>query len=279
MKQYLCIVLIVSIILFVFLIPFEINAEVSQIQKANMIDSYGKIPLAFTANKGQLDSQVKFTTRGSGCQMFFTKEGTTFLLSRETEESIAKRTAAKIGGINEDDPLADKEPNIEKEYFALKKVFVNANYDPEVVGEERLSWNNNYFIGNKPSEWRTDVPNYGKVRLRNLYDGIDLVYYGNKNGIKYDFIVKPGADPSQILLTYDIGNDSEDATLLINDEGELVISTPLGEVIEQKPCCYQSIDGEEIEVDIRYEIIDNDMNNFTFCIGDYNTNLQLIIDP
>ena len=71
------------------------------------------------------------------------------------------------------------------EHFALKLQFVNANPSPDVVGEDRLPWNNNYFKGNDPNKWQSDVPNYQKVRLKDVYDGIDLVYYGNKNRIKY----------------------------------------------------------------------------------------------
>jgi len=82
------------------------------------------------------------------------------------------------------------------------------------AGEE-LPWKNNYFIGNDPSKWRTDVPNYSKIRLCSLYDGIDLVYHGNKNIMKYDFVVRPGATPGQIHLSYDFGG-------FTNPEGFLV---------------------------------------------------------
>ena len=176
-----------------------------QANQATIIEQYGKIPLAFTINNGQYDPHVKFTTRGSGCTMFFAQDGTTFLLSRETEESAEKRLA-KRSVVYLGDPSDLTDTDIEREHFALKVKFLNANPDPDVIGEDRLPGKSNYFIGNDSSQWNTDVANYEKVRLRNLYDGIDLVYYGNKNSVKYDFVVQPGEDPSQILLAYDVGN-------------------------------------------------------------------------
>ncbi len=77
-----------AVIFSILITPIWSNTEVPPSQKARLIESYGKIPLSFTVNQGQLDSRVKFTTRGSGCTMFFTQEGTTFLLSREREEKL-----------------------------------------------------------------------------------------------------------------------------------------------------------------------------------------------
>ncbi|MFC1693429.1 hypothetical protein ACFL1R_07985 [Candidatus Latescibacterota bacterium] len=79
----------IALILCVFFV-----STYSAANQTHIIENYGKIPLAFTINNGQNDPQVKFITRGSGCPMFFTQEGKTFLLSRETEESIAKRAAS-----------------------------------------------------------------------------------------------------------------------------------------------------------------------------------------
>ncbi|HEC45091.1 MAG TPA: DUF5050 domain-containing protein, partial [Bacteroides sp.] len=247
----------------------------SEANQAQIIENYGKIPLSFTINNGQYDPQVKFTTRGSGCTMFFTQEGTTFLLSRETEESISKRAAAQ-SIVYLGDP---SDIDIDRESFALKVKFLNANPDPEVIGENRLPGNSNYFIGNDSSKWQTNVANYEKVRLRNLYDGIDLVYYGNNSSVKYDFVVKPGEDYSRILLTYDLGEDAPGGALSINKNGEMVVSTPLGDVIERAPYAYQLIDGKEVEVEISYEIVDGDLNRFGFQVGDYDPEYPLIVDP
>ena len=244
---------------------------------ARITEAYGKAPLAFTLNRGQTDSQVRFTASGNGCSMFFTPTGTTLVLSRETNASIAKRSAQKRAPVSKD-MMAGREASREYESFSLKTVFVGANSNPDIVGEEKLPWNNNYFIGKDRSQWRTDIPNYSKIRLLEVYKGIDLVYYGNKNRMKYDFVVKSGENPSHIVLKYDMGDTVGDA-LSINTSGELVIKTPLGEIRESKPYAYQKVNGKELAVDIQYNIFDGAANTFGFKIGTYNSEYDLYVDP
>ena len=170
MKRFQYVLSGISIVFFTILSPLITFAELSQSHKAQLVENYGKIPLSFTVNQGQFDSKVKFTTRGNGCTMFFTQEGTTFLLSREKEESVAKWMA------NRSSFYGGTDPEIERESFAFKVKFLHANPEPEVVG-------------NDPSQWRTDAPHYAKIRLRNLYDGVNLVYYSNKNELVKTYIV------------------------------------------------------------------------------------------
>ena len=261
----------------IFFVFCALCFETAEANKAQIMENYGKIPLAFTMNQGQVDSQVKFTSRGSGCSMFFTPQGTTFLLSKETETSVAKRLA-KRSVVYQNDPHGDRESEVEKEYFALKLNFLNANTSPEIVGEGRLPWNNNYFIGNDPSKWRTDVPNYEKIRLKNIYDGVDLVYYGNNNKIEYDFVVKAGHNLSNILLKYDFGTDTQ-GSLSVNTSDQMVVSTPLGDLLEHKPYCYQVINGKKVEVDGQYKILDASEHTFSFAVEEYNSAYDLVIDP
>ena len=254
-----------------YLIP-SISADTTQI-----FESYGKIPLAFTVNQGQTDSRVKFTTSGNGCNMFFTQSRTVYVLSKETEESVSKRAASKTAGTPEDrEPGKDTER--EYESFAIQTEFVGANTNADVIGEDRLPWNNNYFIGSDQSKWHTDVPNYSKVRLLDIYSGVDLVYYGNRNRMKYDFVVKSGEDASKIAVKYDLGENAGNK-LSVNAKGQLAVNTPLGEVIEEKPYCFQKINGKEIPIDISYKIIDAGNNIFGFGIGNYDRRVDLIIDP
>ena len=233
--------------------------------------TYGHIPLAFTVNEGQAPSSIRFTAQGSGCGMAFSPSGTTFHLSRETAASVAKR-AAKKSVVFEDDPARDQP---EYESFALKLAFIGANETPEIQGEDRLPWNNNYFIGNDPDKWRTDVPNYKKIRFKEVYKGIDLVYYGNQRRVKYDFVVKPGETPEQILLKYDFGEAG--GSLSVNEKGELVVKTAVGEMIEKKPYCYQKVNGKEVEVEVKYEVVEGGM--YRFRVGEYDGRYDLVIDP
>ena len=88
---------------------------------------------------------------------------------------------------------------IEYDRLIIKKEFIGAN-SKKPIGKNHLSWNSNFFYSNNSNKWCTGVPNYAEVWYENVYDGIDLRYYMNMNGLKYDLIVHPGADPNQIII-------------------------------------------------------------------------------
>lgn len=271
---FLCIFLFVNFVAYL---------HASDIPKSTIFKNYGKIQLSFIENKGQTDSGVKFTSTGSGAAMFFTTEGTTFLLSKNRTYKIPKKFNKTLFNeplsiLNDYINVMEIESGLEKEYFSLKLKFVNANPNPRVIGEEILSWNTNYFIGNNSENWRTGIANFSKVRLQNLYPGIDLVYYGNQQNIKYDFVAEPGADPGQILLAYDFGSHNG-GSVSINEKGELVVKTTFGDLIERKPYCYQIIDGKKVEIGVVYKILNAESNSFSFAPGTYDTTYPLIIDP
>jgi hypothetical protein len=87
----------------------------------------------------------------------------------------------------------------------LRMKLVGASPNPKIVGMDELPGKSNYFIGNDPKKWRTNVPNYAKVRYASVYPGVDLVYYGNQGQLEYDFVVSPGADPEAITLQLKTG--------------------------------------------------------------------------
>jgi hypothetical protein len=95
-----------------------------------------------------------------------------------------------------------------------------------------------YFLGNDPTQWRTDLPTYAQVFYRDVYPGIDLVYYGNQGQLEYDFIVAPGVDPAVIHLAFE-GPEAVD----VDGEGHLVLHTASGALRLHKPVVYQDIDG------------------------------------
>jgi hypothetical protein len=129
---------------------------------------------------------------------------------------------------------------------------VGANPKAEVSGADELPGKANYFIGNDPKKWRTNVPTYAKVRYENVYPGIDLVYYGNQGGqLEYDFVVAPGADPGAISLAVDAGQQVGSRQKAvgsgqceIDSNGDVVISAQGGEVRFHKPVVYQEQESE-----------------------------------
>jgi hypothetical protein len=129
----------------------------------------------------------------------------------------------------------------------LRLKLVGANLKAGIAALDELPGRSNYFLGNDPKKWRTNVPNYAKVKYQSVYPGVDLVYYGNQRQLEYDFVVAPGADPRAIALEI-VGPGLAPATgtpvnrrtaLQINPNGDLVIKTQGGEVHFHKPVVYQ----------------------------------------
>src|SRR3990172_6044892 len=106
------------------------------------------------------------------------------------------------------------------------------------MGQDELPGRSNYFIGNEPNKWRTNIPNYGKVKYQSIYPGVDLLYYGTQGQLEYDFILAPSADPGAILLGF-----SGSQRVELNGAGELVLRAPGGELRLRAPLAYQEING------------------------------------
>ena len=128
MKNFLLYPVIISIVFSSF--GFSAHSD-----KYRILQSYGKVPLAFTINNGQYDPQVKFTTRCSGCTMFFTQEGTTFLLRRKAQESIDRRIASR-SVVFSGDPNTYQSSEFYR--FALKVKLLKTDPNPEFISEDRL---------------------------------------------------------------------------------------------------------------------------------------------
>jgi hypothetical protein len=253
----------------------DVFAQTDGAVKKAAVKSYNNIQRAITKNEGQFDSSVKFSALDKNANFFFTSTGPTILLSRETVESKKRRKSSKTNSFTDN----KYEKNIKKEFCSIKLNIIGANKDPEIIGEEKLPWNNNYFMGNDPAKWQKNVPNFSKIRLKSIYENIDLVYYFEKNSLKYDFYIYPGADPEKIRLQFDTGDINFGKRLEIDDKGDLQINTPFGYLIEKRPICYQIIDGEQIEINAGFKIIDNDKNIFSFELGERNTDYPVVIDP
>jgi hypothetical protein len=154
----------------------------------------------------------------------------------------------------------------------LRMKFRNANPAAKVTGVDELAGTSNYFIGNDPAKWRTNLPTYAKVKYEGIYSGIDLVYYGNQRQLEYDFIVAPGADPRRIQF------DVRGAKRIRRDaHGELVLKIGEGEIRWHKPVVYQEKNGTRQLVAARYLI--TAANRVGFELAKYDVGRPLYIDP
>jgi len=230
-------------------------------------------PRAFTANHGQLENdEVRFYSQGG--DVWFTDDGVWFELR---EEIPIKSRESRVGSRESDewfDPMNNLKPPVPVEYkrVILKQESVGANkLKPE--GRERLSWNSNFFYGNDSAKWCPNVPNYREVFYKNLYDGIDLRYYTNEKGLKYDFIVHPGAAVEQIRLKYK-GAEGMDVDIY----GSLIIRTAIENVKDENLFIYQEHEGFRERINGRFEIINNLEYGFEL-LDKYDKKEPLVIDP
>jgi hypothetical protein len=115
---------------------------------------------------------------------------------------------------------------------------VGANPGAVVTGVEPLPGTVNYFLGNDPKKWRTSVPTYAKVRVHDVYPGIDIVYHGTQQQLTYDFVLAPGAEPRRISLRF-AGADS----LEVDTGGDLLLHVGGATVRQLKPLIYQEVGG------------------------------------
>ena len=171
--------------------------------KVRLQESYGKLPSSFEANQGQTDSKVKFTSRGSGYTLFLTDTEAVLTL-RKPDPKIDKADSMVMRG-----PLnLGKQTHTKKtEYTTLRMKLDGANAKSSVSGLAELPGKVNYFIGNDPAKWHTNIPTYAKVQYSEVYPGVNLVYYGNQGQLEYDMVVQPGADPNQIKLAFEGAKD------------------------------------------------------------------------
>ncbi len=234
-------------------------------------EAFGKLPLYFIENRGQTDARAAYYLQGSDKAIYFTDRGLTFVLNGARNEPFLQPASF-------DPQSAIRNPQLER--WALKLDFVGARTDAHPEGDAPTEAVVSYFKGH-PSKWKTGLKTYSRIVYRDLWPGIDLIYDGTVNRMKYSFVVRPGADPNQIRLAY-----RGASAVTVNDEGELEVQTPVGGFSDARPVSFQEVDGRQIEVTTEYRLpgesaIRNPQSaiEYGFTLGDYDRSRELVIDP
>jgi hypothetical protein len=154
----------------------------------------------------------------------------------------------------------------------LRMQLAGANTRARVIGEDLSPARTTYFIGSDPTQWRSDVASYSRVKVEQVYRGVDIVYYGAGRKLEYDFKVAPRADPEPIRLRF-----AGARSIRLDESGELLVETVAGTLRQAKPVAYQMVEGARLEVAARYVV--TGAGDVRFIVGDYDKREWLIIDP
>jgi hypothetical protein len=191
------------------------------------------LPLRFEENRGQWDPSVRFTARSNGVNLQLTDRGPAFLVG-------SSRVQIDL---------------------------VHASGSPVIQPLEKLPAATNYLVGAR-SQWHTGVANYARVRYQSVYPGIDVVYYGNRNQLEYDFVLAPGANPDAVRLNF-----RGDVKVSLTPGGDLALDGNGAQILQKAPVIYQ--DNRPIKG--RYTLLAR--NQVGFRIDRYDRTRALVIDP
>jgi hypothetical protein len=217
---------------------------------ASIARAYGQLPLSFEVNRGQADTAVGFLSRGDGYGLYLTPTAAVLDLGQG--------------------PAAAGQPADDQ---VLTVQLVGSNPAARPVGLDLQAGVSNYLIGDDPSQWITNVAHYGRAEFQNVYPGVNLVYYGNdQQHLEYDFVLAPGADPGAIRLSFQ-GTQG----IMLNRQGDLVLHTTGGDVVEHAPVVYQTVIGGRQAVPSRYVLAAG--NQVAFQVGAFDATRPLVIDP
>jgi hypothetical protein len=202
------------------------------------------MPICFEVNEGQATSSARFVSALGGPRLLLSPARATLDLRQSS-------------------PAGEE---------ALSMQLVSADPAAEIRGVDLLPASANYFIGNDPSDWHTNIPTYARVLCESVYPGVDMIYHGSRGKLEYDFVVAPGSEANQIKLRFEGAKETT-----IDPWGNLIIQAQGTEVRHNKPVAYQEADGERQEVRAEFNLFDDDTVGFQ--IGEYDRTRELVIDP
>ena len=232
-------------------------AQRPRMTKAQAWKSYGALPMSFELNQGQADSSVRFLARGPGYTIFLSPgEATLALESSQPDRRFPEKA----------------QPKPSTRVLSMKIEGVNPSATAHAL--DRLPGVSNYFIGNDPRRWHSNIPTYKKVQFEEIRPGVDLVYYGNQRQLEYDFLLSPGVAPQSLAMTF---QGSEAA---IDSHGDLVFGSADGQMTFHRPVAYQTENSNPAKkryLEASYVLRGH--NRVGFKVANYDPRQPLIIDP
>jgi len=209
-----------------------------------VLQHLGQAPLTLEPNRGQAPKNVDF------------------IASSLTHKVLLSATGARLEIF--DAATKSVEP--------VQLQFLGANSSAVGLGLDKTAFTSAYFSANDKEGLLRNLPNYSKVLYRQVWPGIDVLYYGNREKLEYDLIVAAGADPDAIKIKLLAHN-----RFSLTPAGDLVVRTRNGSVTQHKPLVYQMADNQRREVAATYEF--TGVDEVRIRLGKYDRARELVIDP
>lgn len=240
--------------------------------RQQVLQTFGKSRPFFVPNVGQADSRLHYYVKGADYEAYF-MPGEVLLTFQEKPAGDFSPTAA-LGSIF---PQSVEKWNKQVRGVRLSLAFLDSNPAAKPTGRKLATRTVNYLKGNDSSKWHTNIPTYEHVVYPKLWPGIDLVFHGDNGRIKYEFVVQPGAKVADIRFAYRGAK-----SLSLDEQGNLLIHTEIGELREARPFSYQQIGGRKASVGSSF-LLEQQLDGASvirFQIGaDYDPHYPLVIDP
>ncbi len=253
MKAILTVLLQTALLVLPFVKGVPAQRSMNIDRSASNSDDVGRNSVVFEQNNGQFDPNVLYLARTGPTSMFLTASEAVYVLPMSTDATDSDRLSSTA--------------------YALRMRFADAGRNITARGVANAEQRTNYFRGSAAENWRTQVPSFSSIELGNVADGISMLWHGQENGAtRYDLVVDPGADPSQIVLSFD-GAD----TIEIDENGGILINTPAGTIRQAAPFAYQEgVDRQKNEIRSGFRV---EGRSVRFDLGEYDTTRPLVIDP
>jgi hypothetical protein len=234
-------------------------------ERVRILTEYGRAPLQFEANVGQVDPKVRFFARGKKYDLYLLQDKVVFAYPELMPGGRPGDPARQKLGVQ-----GSRGTRAHPESYVSMRLL--GSRSGEVIGRDRLPGTVNYFIGNDPQKWRRKVPVFAGVEYPELIPGVDLDFHGVRQQWEFDLIVHPGTDISKIGLAFDGARK-----LRVDGSGNLLLYSRSGQLQLLKPVAYQEVDGKRIPVDA--EFVRKKHKAIGFRIGAYDRRRELVIDP
>ncbi|MCB9045532.1 MAG: PKD domain-containing protein [Chitinophagales bacterium] len=215
--------------------------------------------LDFVPNRGQWAEPVVYKAGVQGGYVYFTKHGFRYSFYSTADMQ-------RIHDHANDTSYTDETISC----HAYDVLFTGSN-QPVIDGNDARSYYHNYFLGNDPGRWASEVPVYSAVTYAGLYDNIDMRVYSKGTSLKYDMVVHPGGRTQDIRMTFD------GVTPYLDNRGQLQIVTTVNTVTEQAPFAYQVVNNRQVAVRCDFVLSGNEVS-FSFPDG-YDRTADLVVDP